>query len=111
MLVNEGANKHSGHRRAAEATPKKSWRTRLLAPAVLTCLFAWAYLVWRAIGFGRTARGGDTSAWIYLLIASAGAIACLFAGLLLVVRLLRSMGAITQDAGIPRPTGGRRAKR
>ncbi len=111
VLVNEGANKHTGHRHAADSTPKSGLRTRLLALAALVCLAAWAYLVWSAIGFGRTARGGDTSAWLYLLIASVGAIACLFAGLLLVVRLMRSMGVIAQNAGIPRPTGGRRAKR
>jgi len=111
VLVNEGASKHSGHRRAGPPVAKFSLRTRFLAVAVLLCVVAWGYLVWAAIGFGRTARGGDVSAWVYLAVASVGAICCLFAGLLLVVRLLRSMGVIAPDAGLPNPTGGRRAKR
>jgi hypothetical protein len=79
----------------------------VLALGTTLCIIAWGYLVWAAIDFGRTARAGDSSAWIYLGVASLGAITCLFIGLLLVVRLLRTLnpGSATQTPG------GRRAKR
>lgn len=60
---------------------------------------AWGYLVWAAIEFGSTARGGDDASWIYLGTASVGAIACLFTGLMLIARLLRSLGLI--DRPVP----------
>jgi hypothetical protein len=88
-------------------------RGKLLALALGTtlCLVAWGYLVWAAVDFGRTARGGDSSSWYYLAIASVGAIACLFAGLLLVVTLLRTLRAEPVEPVAPSFPGGRRAKR
>ena len=41
---------------------------------------AWGFLVWAAIDFGRTARGGHGQAWWFLALASVGAVACLFLG-------------------------------
>jgi hypothetical protein len=61
---------------------------------VVLCVAAWGYLVWAAIEFGSTARGGDNASWIFLGMASLGAVACLFAGLMLIARLLRSLGLI-----------------
>ena len=89
----------------------------LLALGVTASVVAWGYLVYAAIDFGSTARGGDSTAWWFLGLASVGAVACLFMGLMLVVRLLRRLG-ITRapekkdpdpppDPG-PRPIGGRR---
>ncbi len=78
---------------------------------------AWGYLVYAAIDFGSAARDGDSQAWIFLGVASLGAVACLFVGLMLLARLLRRLG-ITRDPSVPevpppapRPVGGRRASR
>ena len=130
--MNEGSGKHAGARRAeptAASGPRGASRIGaplkllLLALGTTLSVVAWGYLVWAAIDFGRTARAGDATAWLYLVIASLGAIACLFAGLLLVVRLLRVLKAPTPGptagptAGpgtgpaTPPPPGGRRAKR
>ena len=58
----------------------------VLALGVTLAIVAWGYLVYAAIDFGSTARGGDGSAWWFLGLASLGAVACLFVGLLLVAR-------------------------
>ncbi len=83
------------------------------AVGVTLAIVAWGYLVYAAIDFGATARGGQTSAWWLLAMASIGAIACLFVGLLLVTRLLRLVGVIRgADPEEPsRPVGGKRAAR
>ena len=57
---------------------------------------AWGYLVYAAIDFGATARDGNPDAWWFLAVASLGAVACLFVGLMLIARLLRRLG-ITGD--------------
>lgn len=80
---------------------------------------AWGYLVWAAIDFGAAARGGEQVAWAFLTLASLGAVACLFAGLMLGVRLLRLLGALSPEAPDeptdpdrpPAPRGGKRAAR
>jgi hypothetical protein len=93
----------------------------LLAVGITLSVVAWGYLVYAAIDFGSTARGGDSQAWWFLGLASIGAVACLFFGLMLVARLLRGLG-ITQAPAPPdspssdgpeppRPIGGRRAAR
>ena len=107
-LVTDGGGKHSGARRAAHP-PSSSGRRRLVL-GVGCCLLviAWIVLVKAAIDFGRSARGGDGTAWIFLVVACLGAIACLFAGLLLGVRLLVAFGVIRE---VPRVAGGRRARR
>ena len=64
-------------------------------------MVAWGYLVYAAIDFGSTARGGDPTAWWFLALASVGAVACLFFALMLVVRLLRRLGITTRRP--PRP--------
>ena len=93
---------------------------------------AWGYLVYAAIDFGATARDGNPDAWWFLAVASLGAVACLFVGLMLIARLLRRLGLTSgspsasptessaglspeaSDEGRPvatRPVGGRRAAR
>lgn len=57
-------------------------------------LAAWGFLVWAAIDFGRTARGGDSQAWLFLGIASLGAVVCLFLSLMLITLLLRKVGIL-----------------
>jgi hypothetical protein len=122
----ESSGKHAGKRRA-EPPPRASTtvagppsgrsRTTLLLHAlgVTSCVVAWGYLVYAAIDFGSSARGGDSQAWVFLALASLGAVACLFIGLMLVARLLRMLGVNRGDPGEPppppKPIGGKRAAR
>lgn len=84
--------KHGGSRRGAK--PKPSFRPGLLALAlgVTLAVVAWGYLVYAAVDFGSKGRGGDDRAWWFLGLAGVGAVACLFIGLMLIVRLLRTLG-------------------
>ena len=92
----------------------------LLAVAVTACMVAWGYLVKAAIDFGVTARGGESDAWLFLGLASLGAVACLFVGLILVAKVFRRLtkppggSSPTPDKTTleqPRIPGGRRAMR
>ena len=104
-------------RRASEGgeSSGRPWAKLLpLALGVTLCVVAWGYLVYAAIDFGATARGGETRAWWFLAMASLGAVVCLFVGLLLVARLMRLVGVTkAEDAEPPppRPIGGKRAAR
>ena len=117
-MTGEAGGKRAGSRRGPR---QRSFRPILLVLAlgITLAVVAWGYLVYAAIDFGSTARGGDSQAWWFLAIASVGAVACLFFGLMLVARLLRQLG-ITRapappespdDPETPRPIGGRRAAR
>ena len=53
---------------------------------------AWGYLVFAAIDFGSSARGGQVVAWWLLAVASLGAVACLFVALILMARISRRLG-------------------
>jgi hypothetical protein len=89
---------------------------------VTLAVVAWGYLVYAAIDFGATARGGGSQAWWFLGIASLGAVACLFVGLMLIARLLRQLGITSESAPrppapvepaapvAPKPSGGHRAR-
>ncbi len=121
----ESSGKHAGKRRAEPAPQAhasegcepsaRPWAKLLpLALGVTLCVVAWGYLVYAAIDFGASARGGETRAWWFLAMASLGAVVCLFVGLLLVARLMRLVGVTkTEDAEPPppRPIGGKRAAR
>lgn len=105
--------KRAGVRQKARFRPS----TLLLTVGVTAGVIAWGYLVKAAIDFGVEARSGTSDAWLYLGLASLGAIACLFVGLLLIARLLRELG-ITKPPpspddppAPPRVPGGRRAAR
>ena len=112
--------KRAGSRRGAK--PKRGFRPALLVYAlgVTAAVLAWGYLVYAAIDFGAEARGGDSQAWAFLGLASLGAVACLFLGLILIARLLRALG-ITRGPepreprgpveAPPSSGGGRRAAR
>ena len=84
----------SGRDLAAARARKRSFRPVLLvlAAGITLSVVAWGYLVYAAIDFGSSARGGDSTAWWFLGLASVGAVACLFFGLMLVARLLRRLG-------------------
>ena len=117
----ESSGKHAGSRRAEPAPkpPEGEQRTSgsrtpllLLALGVTSSVVAWGYLVYAAIDFGANARSGETGSWWLLGLASVGAVACLFVGLLLVARLLRMLGLLKTEAPKPpRLTGGKRAAR
>ena len=62
---------------------------------------AWGYLVYAAIDFGATARDGNPDAWWFLAVASLGAVACLFVGLMLIARLLRRLGITSEPQPAP----------
>lgn len=114
-----------GKRAAPKQRPSFRPGVLLLAAGVTLGVIAWGYLVKAAIDFGIAARSGTSDAWLYLGLASLGAIACLFIGLLLVARLLRVLGITSgptarssdrsSSAGgggaAARPIGGRRANR
>lgn len=91
--------------------------TLLLALGVTIGVIAWGYLVKAAIDFGVQARSGTSDAWIFLGLASAGAVACLFLGLMMIARLLRELGITrppsepAEPGSPPRTGGGRRAAR
>jgi hypothetical protein len=110
--------KRAGARRGPRASRRFQPVLLLLALGITGCVVAWGYLVYAAIDFGSTARGGDPTAWWFLALASVGAVACLFVGLMLVALLLRRLGITkapapqqSQEPDPPRPVGGRRAAR
>jgi len=116
------SGKRAGSRRGARSPrPARTLGRAALAICVgiTLCVIAWGYLVYAAIDFGTAARGGSgSSAWALMGLASLGAIACLFVGLLLVSRLLealRGSSSSSEDAASPppgpRPVGGKRAAR
>lgn len=108
----------AGGKRAG-VRPKRRFRPVLLvlAVAITASIVAWGYLVYAAIDFGaRARRDGDDGAWFLLGLASVGAVACLFLGLMLVVRLSRALGWTHAPEPRPRrdpnlPAGGKRASR
>lgn len=107
--------KHAGSRRGPR--PKRRFQPALLllALGVTGCIIAWGYLVYAAVDFGSTARSGDSNAWWFLALASVGAVACLFIGLMLVAAITRRLGITKppqpKGSDEPRPIGGRRAAR
>jgi hypothetical protein len=119
LVASGTASKHAGSRRGPRRRARFQPALLLLALGVTACVVAWGYLVYAAIDFGSTARGGDSEAWWFLAVASVGAVACLFVGLMLVARVLRRLGITrgpeskvpSEEPAEPRPIGGRRAAR
>lgn len=101
-----GENDVMAQGKRAGARQKRGFRPvlLLLALGVTASVVAWGYLVVAAIDFGGSAREGDTAAWWFLALASLGAVACLFLGLILISRITRALG-ITQA---PPPRAPRR---
>ena len=110
MAVSTGG-KRAGSRRGPRRKARFQPALLVLALGITACVVAWGYLVYAAVDFGKTARAGDSTAWWFLGLASVGAVACLFVGLMLVARVTRRLG-ITRSPTTdepPRPVGGRRA--
>lgn len=115
-MLHVATGKRAGTRRGPKKKRGVNRGALLLAAGITLCVVAWGYLVFAAIDFGTSARGGESAAWGLLLLASLGAVACLFAGLMLVARLLRALGVTSSDSDTatpasPRTPGGRRAAR
>ena len=106
--------KKAGSRKGSRAPRTLNKAALVIGVGITLCVVAWGYLVYAAIDFGTAARGGESAAWTFMALACLGAIACLFAGLLLVARLMRALGVVAPpppaDAP-PRPVGGKRAAR
>jgi hypothetical protein len=83
----------------------------LLALGITASVVAWGYLVYLAIDFGTSARDGDSRGWWMLALATAGAIACLFLGMMLGARFVQRLRANATPPPPPRTPGGRRAAR
>lgn len=109
------SGKRAGSRRAEKATPTLNVATLGHVAGITACVIAWGYLVFSAVDFGGSARGGNDAAWLMLALAGIGAAACLFVGLMLGLRLLVSLGISRHpdapEPETPRPVGGRRAAR
>jgi hypothetical protein len=127
----ERSGKHAAPRHAAQpAAPARIDSSRLdplgsgapgepphrssvlfLALGITAAVVAWGYLVYLAIDFGTAARDGDGTGWWMLALATIGAIACLFVGMLLGARFVAALRRGAAPATPPRPPGGRRAAR
>lgn len=59
----------------------------LLAAGVTATVVAWGVLDLAAIAFGRSARDGQEGDWMFLALATVGAIACMFLAILLAARI------------------------
>ncbi len=92
----------SGKRRGAKVSRGFDAVLLVLALGTTACVVGWGYLVYAAIDFGSSARGGESAAWWLLALASVGAVACLFAGLMLVTRASRRLG-LSQAPKPPSP--------
>ena len=101
MAGGDGRGQGAARGGARRAAPRKrSLKPRLLAlgGGSLLALVAWGVLVWLAIDFGRSARGGESGKWLGLAVASAGAVACLFLCLWLLTQLLRNIGFLAEKS-------------
>lgn len=114
-VAGSSGGKRAGSRRGPRRQRRFQPALLLLALGITACVVAWGYLVYAAIDFGSTARGGNSTAWWFLALAALGAVACLFVGLMLVARVSRRLGLTSgpekpeKNDEPPRPVGGRRA--
>ena len=83
----------------------------LLALGITAAVIAWGFLVYLAIDFGTSGRDGNATGWWLLIVATLGAIACLFVAMMLGTRLVARLRSGPAPSGPPRPPGGRRAAR
>jgi hypothetical protein len=95
-------------------------RVLALAAGVTATVIAWGVLVFAAIEFGRTARDGQSGNWIFLGLATLGAVACMFLAIVLASRMQTLLSSDptrphSQQPDPPRPkgtpAGGKRAAR
>ena len=111
MAQCEAVSKHASPIVAASRAEQRRLshvQRRLLALAlgITATLVAWGVLVFAAIEFGRDARSGAAAAWVFLVLSTLGAAACLFVTLILgirVVDLIRHSPAEREELFAPRP--------
>lgn len=105
-----GHNAHvsTGKRAGARRGPRPAPRPRAVplayCAAITASAVAWGYLVWLAVDFGRAARSQGIASWLLLALAALGAMACLFGGLMLGVRLLQELGIVRRPTAATGPT-------
>ncbi|MEI2712149.1 MAG: hypothetical protein V9G04_02365 [Nocardioides sp.] len=95
--------KRAGARRGARPPRQFSPQVLGLCAAITLALIAWGYLIYLAIDFGTAARSGEGTGWWLLVVATVGAMACLFLALMLGLRLLRALGITSPDGPADRP--------
>lgn len=90
-----------GKRRAeahSHARPRLGPLSRLGANVLGIVLggLAWWYLVRAAVDFGHVARAGESRAWMFTIAAAAGAAVCLLLVIVLVARVLMTLGLVSE---------------
>lgn len=89
---------------ASSSSPSGTRTLLLLAVGITLAIVAWGYLVYAAIDFGASARTGNGMGWLLLLLASLGATACLFVGLMLISRITALLKLSSGGSGRPAKT-------
>jgi hypothetical protein len=115
------APRPAGARRAANHTaprrshrPGRGRRLATYALAAVATALAWGVLVYYAIQLGPDVKDGEPQAWALMIVATVGAMACLFLSLILGGRVVEVLRSPVVEARVERPMtppGGRRAKR
>lgn len=108
-MEDQAPGTRKGSRRAARPSRALSRRTVALGAGAAAAGVAWGALVYAGIRFGQSARGGDGSAWIFMVVAALGAVACLFLALMLGIQVARALGVAPRSSSAGAPKGGRRA--
>lgn len=73
-----GHNVPVGKHRGGTPAPFPTRRLAMYAMAVVVTALAWLALVYLAIQLGPSAKAADLAAWLLLVVATLGAIGCLF---------------------------------
>jgi hypothetical protein len=103
-----GAVREGRRRAERQRHPERRVPVLLLGLGAVASGAAWVFLVNAAIDFGRLARGGDETAWLFTAAATIGAIVCLLLLFVLGARVLSALGLVSEYK--PRRSSGRRAK-
>lgn len=103
--------KHSGEQTRSDLPVR---RIAVLALGVTLTVVAWGYLVKAAIDFGQTGRESGGSAWVFMVLSTLGAVACLIVAMILGARLLSTIqrrDGPDPPSAAPGSGGGRRIAR
>lgn len=103
MRENDPVGKHTGP--AAPGPSRRKIGTSIAT--VVVAVVAWGALVYFAIHLGSQAKAGEIAAWVLLVVATLGAVCCLFLAML---SGARAWELIRTSRPAPATPGGRRAK-